>query len=238
MSDLNEQGEASSQTATTASPGTLHSLHSLSDDLLCSIASFLEPRDLLNQPVVSRRFRSLDGSAFDSIWRQRCASRWENWPRYRMTPARVRRLDEKFPREGWKRRFLLTETDVARTTLRPGEIEELGWYFNFTPEAGGLGDETLTRAIFRDGSLHLPHIGYAPLPYRLVDVNTSQQQLMIAPFPAHNVQRNYDDKEWLITNSNVTLVSCGDEGELRFKLRGFRRNIASIDIRIVNDDVP
>lgn len=202
--------------------------HTLSDDILLMIANFHMPRDLLHLACVSKEFRALD---MNPIWKERCSERWKDWPRYRMTPSRIRYLDERLPNTCWKQRFLWVEQDVARTTLDQEELEGLGWYFNFTPSAGGRGDETLTRCVFRNGCLHLGHLEYPPMPYRLVDVNSSQQQLLVLPFPSHNIQRNLEDKEWLITNENVTFVSCGDDGELRFKLRGFRRNITFMHIR-------
>ena len=81
----------------------------------------------------------------------------------------------------------------------------------------GRGEHTLTRAVFRDGYLHLDHIGCPPQLYQLVDVNVSRQQLYINHFSSHEIQQIKEGKEWLICNKNVTLVSCGEEGELQFQ---------------------
>ena len=206
---------------------------SLSEDILCSsLAPYFDAQTLLNLPCLSRRLRAFGDENLDPLWRKRCRTRWQNWPRYRLTEERDRELAERFPSYNWKKKYLFIEKDAKRTTLAKDELESLGWYFNFTPAAGGREDETLTRAIFRDGSLHLigmPH--YPPMPYRLVNVNSSQQQLMIVPFPSHNISRNEEDREFLITNENVTFVSCGSGGELRFRQRAFRRNITFIQIR-------
>lgn len=205
---------------------------SLSDDILCSsLAPYFDAQTLLNLPCLSRRLRAFGDASLDPLWKKRCRARWQDWPRYRLTEGRDRELAEKFPTYNWKKKYLWAEKDAARTTLTKDELESLGWYFNFTPAAGGREDETLTRAVFRDGSLHLigmPH--YPPMPYRLVEVNTSMQQLMIVPFPSHNVSRNEEDREFLITNENVTFVSCGSDGELRYRHRGFRRNITFIQV--------
>mmetsp|Transcript_4049 Transcript_4049/g.8587 ORF Transcript_4049/g.8587 Transcript_4049/m.8587 type:complete len:249 (-) Transcript_4049:2019-2765(-) len=206
------------------------SFATLSDDIQLMIASFHLPLDLLNVACVSNQFRGLN---VDRIWKERCSERWKEWPRYRMSSSRISYLESKLPNTCWKQRFLWVEKDVVRTTLDQEEFESLGWYFNFTPSAGGRGDETLTRCIFRNGLLHLARLEYPPMPYRLDNVNSSQQRLIILPFPSHNIQRIDEDKEWLITNENVTFVSCGDEGELRFKMRGFRQNISFMHIREV-----
>ena len=206
---------------------------SLSDDILCSsLGPYFDAQTLLNLPCLSRRLRAFGDANLDPLWKKRCRTRWQDWPRYRLTEERERELAERFPTYNWKKKYLFMEKDSMKQTLTKDELESLGWYFNFTPAAGGREDETLTRAFFRDGSLHLigmPH--YPPMPYRLVNVNTQQQQLMIVPFPSHNVSRNEEDREFLITNENVTFVSCGSDGELRYRQRGFRRNITFIQIR-------
>ena len=213
-------------------PNAASGLASLSEDILCSsLAPYFEAADMLILPCVSRGLRAFDPN-LDSLWRKRCCARWQNWPRYRLTDERDRALAERFPSFTWKEKYLWAEKDSIRTTLTKNELEGLGWYFNFTASAGGREDESLTHANFRDGSLHLigmPH--YPPMPYRLVNVNSSQQQLMIVPFPSHNISRNEEDREFLITNENVTFVSCGSGGELRYRQRGFRRNINFIQIR-------
>jgi hypothetical protein len=205
---------------------------SLSDDILCSsLAPYFDAQDLLSIPCLSRRLRASDAN-LDPLWRKHCQRRWQHWPRYRLTDERDNELAERFPMYTWKQKYLWAEKDAMRTTLTKNELESLGWYFNFAPSAGGREDETLTRAVFRSGSLHL--IGmpqYPPMPYRLVNVNSSQQQLLIVPFPSHNITRNEDDREFLIANENVTFVSCGPGGELRYRGRGFRRNITYIQIR-------
>ena len=102
------------------------------------------------------------------------------------------------------------------------------WYFNFTRQAGGKGKQTLRRCIFRHGLLFLS--GFPPLPYHLRIVPSPNPNrvgmndvvMFINDFPPHYIERLPSCGEWLITNHNVTLVSCDEAWTLTYTDRGFQ----------------
>jgi hypothetical protein len=103
------------------------------------------------------------------------------------------------------------------------ELESLAWFFNFTPQAGGRGSETLQKCKFSQGFLFLDQ--YLPMPYRL-EVVDGVQYLRIYHFPAHRIDRLTCCAEWVITNPNVTFVSCDENGTLTYTERGFQGSIS------------
>eukprot|EP00980_Cylindrotheca_fusiformis_P019295 scaffold6614_cov88-Cylindrotheca_fusiformis.AAC.6 len=121
----------------------------------------------------------------------------------------------------WKARYAWVQLDLSRTVLTEMELETMDWYFNFTPQVGGRGKDTLRRCIFRDGMLLI--VGFPPLPYNLVKIGSHKQALVIEDFPLHFVERLKDTGEWLIKNPNVTMVSsCDESGALSYTDRGFQ----------------
>ena len=60
----------------------------------------------------------------------------------------------------------MTVTRTLSLTLPLILTQNLTRYFNYTPDAGGLGRETLRRVVFKDGRLAVPD--YPNLPYALV----------------------------------------------------------------------
>lgn len=192
-------------------------LEGLPDSLLLNILSFTEVPELVRVELVSIRLQNLDTGA---LWNAICQDCWKPYPRYRLSEARVRWLDKHMKYYSWKARFAWVQIDLSRTTMTQEELERLDWYFNFTPQAGGRGKETLRRCIFRDGMLLV--VGFPPLPYSLVQIGSRKQALAINDFPLHFLERIFSNGEWLIKNANVTMVSCDESGSLSFTDRGFQ----------------
>lgn len=187
----------------------------LPDALWKCIASFLSPRDLCQFEMVDRRNHQLDT---DELWEKICQDRWMPWPKYRLTPERRAWMQENHSNLNWKGRYVWAEADATRTRIDWEELEELSWYFNFVPEAGGRGNETLQTCQFLQGFLFLSQ--YLPMPYRL-EVEDGIQYLRIYHFPPHRIDR-LPNTEWLITNTNVTFVSCDENEILTYTERGFQ----------------
>lgn len=136
----------------------------------------------------------------------------------------------------WKNRYRWIEDDVRREQFHsPAEVESLGWYFNFTPQAGGRGEATLARCRFRDGFAEVPM--YPPMLYNLVrmderalycgvddrdDIDEEGVGMAIANFPIHTISRIEGSGEWVIGNEAVTFVSCDTSGTLHYDERGFQ----------------
>ena len=119
----------------------------------------------------------------------------------------------------WKEAFRWTDTDSNRTVLLNDELQQLAWYFNFTPKAGGRGRDTLLKGRFAGTRLLLPE--YPPLrSYLVTDQSSAKQFLVISNFPWHEIER-LPNGEWLITNPNVTLVSSYRGVEPDYDERGF-----------------
>ena len=102
------------------------SLHALPDELLLAVSAFLDlPRDLLAFQAVGIRHRALPSA---DLWRLLCTARWQRWPRYRLTEARERWLEEHFPATTWMERYRVMELDTARSTLTHEELQSLCWH--------------------------------------------------------------------------------------------------------------
>lgn len=151
--------------------------------------------------------------AADAVWCHLCEQCWRGKSaRYRPTPERARGLTAT-KRGRWRDHYRDAAEEGRRGRLRPEELAELRWAFNFTPTAGGLGSLTMQFVEFRPrepgspvGNLLMQ--GYLPLLYALSD---DGKQLNISSFPLHDVQR-LTNWEWEITNDNVTFASCvGDD---------------------------
>ena len=139
-------------------------LGSLVDELLTCIATFLpDAASLIAFESVSSRFASVPHEA---AWRSLCEKRWEDKPRYRLTEKRHEELNTHMRALSWRRRFATFEVDGRRSSITEEELSSLGWYFNYTPDAGGLGRDTLRRVVFKDGRLAVPD--YPHMPYSLV----------------------------------------------------------------------
>ncbi len=133
----------------------------LPDDLVLSVAQWLDPRSLLCFDACGRRIHSLPKGA---LWRSLCAAICEALPRYRLTPEREQSLVASVQPD-WVARYRHTVHELSRTTITKEELQTLNWHFNFTPAAGGRGRATLVRARFTGSHVVLPN--YPPLPYML-----------------------------------------------------------------------
>lgn len=195
------------------------SFPSLPDAIVVTIAGFLPARDLCQLELVSKRLRLLD---FERLWMELCSMRWNDWPRYRLSESRMEWISENQGHLRWKARYAWAEEDVIRCRITWEELEDLKWFFNFTPIAGGRGDETLQSCRFQQGFLFLSQ--YLPMPYRL-EVVDNIQYLRVYHFPPHRIQRLPCCGEWLIINEHVTFVSCDENDTLTYSGRGFRGNV-------------
>jgi len=134
------------------------------DELLTHIATFLpNAASLVAFECVSIRFASVPHEA---AWRSLCERRWSDKPRYRLTDQRQQELNTHMSAVSWRRRYATFEVDGQRSSITEEELSSLGWYFNYTPDAGGLGRETLRRVHFKQGRLAVPD--YPELPYALI----------------------------------------------------------------------
>ena len=192
-------------------------LESVPDSLLLAISSYLGVDELITFELVSKRTRKLD---LASLWEDLCDKRWKDWPRYRW--VNLRNSHPVLVSKNWKERFLWVEKDHSRKILPRDELLRLQWFFNFTPNAGGRGWETLRRCWFHGEFLFVP--SYPPLRYRLIPPGNGDgpQKLEISNFPSHTIERLTHNGEWIIKNENVTFVSCHETEELVFKDRGFQ----------------
>ena len=217
--------------------GTGHSpFERLPDDLILSVAQWLDPRALLRFGACARRMHGLPKEA---LWRSLCTVRCEATPRFRLTPEREQWLLNHVQPD-WVARYRFSLREIIRTTITTEELQTLNWHFNFTPAAGGRGRATLVRARFTKTHVVLPN--YPPLPYMLhmpseveaaanegegstsademPTASPTPQCLQIANFPGHCVQR-LEDGEWLVYNHNVSFVSCVGTEPSAFDQRGF-----------------
>ena len=139
-------------------------LDSLVDELLTHVATFIpDAASLVAFESVSTRFARVPHEA---AWRGLCEARWEDKPRYRLTEQRLQVLNTHMRSVSWRRRYATFEVDGRRSSITEEELSSLGWYFNYTPDAGGLGRETLRRVLFKAGRLAMPD--YPNLPYALI----------------------------------------------------------------------
>ncbi len=187
------------------------------DAILLDIASYLDGTDLMQFELISNKFRSLNDSLDKEVWQQICHKRWMAWPRYRW--KNLQESHRHLIRKTWKQRYLWVEMDYSRTRITVEELETSQWYFNFTPEAGGRGSETLTRCFFGRGFMIV--FGWPPLRCRLVD-DENQQKLYVSDFPPHTIERRASNGEWVIKNQNVICVSSHETDTLTYRDGGFQ----------------
>ena len=188
----------------------------LPDSLILAVASFLPAKELCRLERIDKRTYRLDK---DDLWQSLCEKRWVNWPRYKLTPTRMEWINENLSNMTWKDRYVWGEEDVRRTRITWEELGSLKWFFNFTPSSGGRGRATLQKCSFQQGFLFLSQ--YLPMPYRL-EVEDGVQYLGIYHFPPHKIDRLPCCGEWIITNENVTFVSCDDDETVTYRGRGFQ----------------
>lgn len=119
----------------------------------------------------------------------------------------------------WRRHCRALVEDRRRGWLRPAELSESHWTFNFSLEAGGRGEATARSARFLSSDVGssealeelcagpcgiLELAGYTPpLKYSL---SANGRQLQISNYPVHTVQR-LQSGSWLISNRYVRFVS-------------------------------
>jgi len=210
-------------TTTNSSSSSSSLLESMIPDaMLLLMASYLDGDDLMSFELVSKKFRSLPGLD-TKVWQSLCHNKWTDWPRYRW--EHLRKSHPRLVGKTWKQRYLWVSKDFRRTTMTTDELESACWYFNYTPQAGGLGSETLTRCFFRSGIMAVQ--GFPPLPCRLVfNDETNRQELKVYNFPHHSIARLEHNGEWIMTNENVTVVSAHETDVtaniLNYHGRGFQ----------------
>jgi len=162
----------------------MSSFKELHDPILLHIATFLDAEDLsLRFERLCRRlsssFGQLDYEASD-IWYKLCCIKWpsSSYPKYRGLKHRRLYYEEEHPQLSplptWKRRYVWLVHEMKRTILAQDELHSLDWWFNFTPPAGGRGDETLCRVQFIQGFLFVPQ--FLPMPFRLVVEEEDEEQ--------------------------------------------------------------
>ena len=54
------------------------------------------------------------------------------------------------------------------------------------------------------------------------------QHLLISNFPPHEVTRLADEWEWMVSNDNVTFVSCDEAGTISYAGRGFNAESSEV----------
>ena len=186
------------------------------DAMLLTVASYLEGDELMRFELVSKKFRDPDKSLDKEVWQHVCHRRWKDWPRYRWET--LQKSHHHLITKTWKQRYIWVEADHSRMQMTPEELEASHWYFNFTPEAGGQGSETLTRCFFERGFMIV--FGWPPLQCRLVDEG-NRQRLLVNDFPPHTIERCANG-EWVIQNQNITCVSSHETDTLTYRDRGFQ----------------
>jgi hypothetical protein len=238
---------------------TFNDLH---DPILLHISTFFSAEDLCCrwQCLNRRLYRGIDYET-TQVWCNLCVKEWSSYPKYRLTtpeqrlyvetqhPA-LRRLDT------WKQRYVWMKREIQRTHITISELENTGddhddhddddlrnivWWFNFTPSAGGRGNETLCRVQFSQGFLFVPLPLFLPMPYRLIvdeadddgeEDGQRRQYMQILDFPRHHIQGLHESGEWLITNDNVTFVSCSsgiEDDRPTYNERGFQEVDPDVD---------
>lgn len=186
------------------------------DAMLLTIAMYLEADELMRFEILSKKFCGLKENLDKEVWQVVCHRRWKDWPRYRW--ENLRKSHANLTTKTWKQRYLWVGADYSRTLITTEELETRLWYFNFTPESGGRGLETMRKCGFFRNNMFVP--GYPPLGYELV-VSGQRQWLHIGMFPPHTVDR-LANGEWIIKNQNVTFVSNHETEKLTYRERGFQ----------------
>ena len=187
------------------------------DAMLLAVASYLEGDDLMRFELISKKFRALEEILDKETWRDVCQRRWRDWPRYRWENLQKSHL--RLTNKTWKQRYLWVEADYSRSKMTIEELEGGIWYFNFVPEMGGRGLDTLTRCFFGRGFMIVP--GFPPFHYRLVE-DGGHQKVYVHIFPPMTVERLASNGEWVMKNPNVTCVSSHETGTLAYRDRGFQ----------------
>src|SRR6056297_3203889 len=92
----------------------------MSDELFLCVAAFSAPADLLSFQCVCRRTAALPTD--HTCWRDLCARRWHDKPRFALTPERERWLEANQPLS-WQRRYFFFESDARRTIISDFEMQ-------------------------------------------------------------------------------------------------------------------
>lgn len=187
------------------------------DAMLLTVASYLEGDELMRFEIISKKFHSLKESLDKETWKEVCHRRWREWPRYRWENLKKSHL--RLTNKTWKQRYLWVEADYSRKTITIAELEGRSWWFNFTPQAGGRGLDTLTRCFFGRGFMVVP--GFPPFHCRLVN-DGEQQRLYVHNFPPQTIERLTSNGEWVMKNQNVTCVSSHETDTPTYRDRGFQ----------------
>lgn len=196
----------------------------LTEDLILSIASYLPAKDLLRFHCASLQLSRLDT---DKLWNNLCRIRWNTWPRYRLTPERLEKLNATFSHASWKNHYLRVRKEATCTEINSVDLCNRKWYLSFS--LSGVRGETRSdflRVNFHSvGFLAVP--GYPQLPFEIINETppscsnirnnqrgdqpfSTKQWLRIADFPPHFITKRLSNAEWLIVNENVTFISTSD----------------------------
>jgi hypothetical protein len=219
---MSQTQDLSTSSSISAEKGDAALFPSLTEELLLQVAEFLPAEDVLRFQSVSKETNQLNT---DKLWKKLCETRWNPWPRYRLTEARGKDLDEQMPNTSWKDRYMAIEQDATRTELRESDLHNLRWYLCFVLSGirgEGRSDHMPVRFL-PCNIVMVPQ--YPPLTYQIIQETppssshirstlrgdqpfSNHQWLQISHFPPHFVTRKQADAEWLIVNENVMMVSC------------------------------
>ena len=136
-----KEEEEMSSTASTEGAAPISTLDHfdtlMTDDLVLQVASFLPARDLLQFQCVSSKISKLDT---DKIWKRHCQTRWEPWPRYRLTPEKLKEFCSSHPNLKWKDHYRRIEAEATCTRIQRCDLLDLEWYLSFA--LSGVRGET------------------------------------------------------------------------------------------------
>ena len=205
---------------------TMAALLLLPADVKSSILEYFDYRSLSQMECVCSDFCTTVNQETvvvnEKLWRTLCDHDWASYPRYHHRMFRDKHNDCTVKPQSygktWKEAYRFVHRDVRRNWLNNREAESMEWYFNYTPQVGGRGKQTLKKLRFSGGFLELE--GHAPLPYRLTS-SGGKQQMIVAHFPSYDINRLPNNGEWIVTNEYVTFVSCLCREHLQFNGRGF-----------------
>mmetsp|Transcript_14412 Transcript_14412/g.21148 ORF Transcript_14412/g.21148 Transcript_14412/m.21148 type:complete len:233 (-) Transcript_14412:153-851(-) len=193
----------------------------LPDEVLLQVFSFASVSDLGQlDSVNSELMRGRLGDRVDEVaWKRHCETTWKHKsPRYHQKATAA--FDDATRHTSWKQRYRSVLEESSHTTLDRSTLQNLDWYFNYAPEAGGRGRLTVVKCVFVGNVLLVP--GYPPFNYQLTEDEFGRHALRVEVFPLHYITR-LEDGEWAIHNDYVTFVSVfeDDLNNCTYRERGF-----------------
>jgi hypothetical protein len=194
-------------TSNVSGPVSSMNLLSLPDELIQSVFSFVDAKDLGLVEITCAYFRTITSP----LWKLCCDKDFSSFPRYRC------QTNGYYGKDSYKLTYEWLFREVKRARITNNDLETLDWYFNFLPSAGGRGRFTLMECVFDQQFLTIP-----PFPILPYSIQEDGLYLQVSEYPLHDIER-LPDGEWLIKNDAVTIVSCaGYGGTLRYQDRGFQ----------------